>query len=165
MTNISRRGFLGAILAVAAASAVPTAVLAAVEAADPFAVYREIIRRMDHIVENKARFEYQVSTDWGVVTEFNDEGHALVDDLFNYMLDNLTTPTNSDEEIAEVRLLFNNREVQQELRNVPPTLLDVGIVVAVVRELMAIQQIDLKPDHMKSWDRFATLYQNLIFRS
>lgn len=163
MTNISRRGFLGAILAVAAASAVPTAVLAAVEAVDPFAVYREIIRRMDHIVENKDRLEHQSSNKR--FAEFTDEGHALADDLFNYMLDNLAAPTNSDVERNEVRRLFNTREAQQELRNVPPTLLDVGIVVAVARELMAIQRINLNPDHMKSWSRFANLYQDLILRS
>lgn len=149
--NISRRNFFKLALGGAVVAATVSPAVAAVLKQSYADKIKHVIRLHSEIVNNykgeKVSFE----------------------NLLSYMLDNFTCPKKGEAEyetaLNAISELFNNRELEADWRDVPPTLPEAGVVVAVVRDLLAKRRIRLDVYETPSFERFSNEYQSLIINS
>lgn len=147
--NISRRNFLRRALAGATIVAAATSPAVAAVLKQTYAdKIKHVIRLHSAIVEN-----YD-----GKVVSF--------EEIISYMLENFTCPKKGDAEYEVARdavgEIFNNKELKADWRDVPPTLPEAGVVVAVLRDLLSKRRIKLDVLNTPSFEQFADKYQDLI---
>jgi len=155
--NNTRRGFIAGLLA---ALAIGPAV------AGPYNHIEVALRKYKNILDHIDDATMFTKTEYTYLNA-TAQGNALVDDLLNYMMTTFVMPTDSQAEFVECGRLFREgaQETAQELWNIPPTLLETIIPVAIMRDMMGFQKLSVNPSKMPSWDKFAEKYQDLILRS
>lgn len=149
--NISRRNFFKLALGGAVVAATVSPAVAAVLRQTYADKIKHVIRLHSEIVDNYT----------GEQVSF--------EKLLSYMLNNFTCPMKGDAEyemaLAAVGEIFRNKELKADWRDVPPTLPEAGVVVAVMRDLFANRRIRMDLVTTPSFEQFANEYQELILNS
>lgn len=146
--NISRRNFFKLALGGAVVAAAVSPAVAAVLKQTYADKIKHVIRLHSEIVEN-----YE-----GKLTSF--------EEILSYMLENFHCPKKGEAEYDSVQVvigeIFNNKELKANWRDVPPTLPEAGVVVAVMRDLLSARRIRLDVKATPSFEQFANEYKELI---
>lgn len=144
--SLSRRGFLGALAAMAAAAAVPS-VAAKVIQTQPNK-YEEAIRLYDVCVAHKAD-----------VLAVN----VHFDALLTYVHANFTT------EMTDTNLFAANDVLRtmdiEGWRKIPPTVIDAVYPIALARMALRFDKLPIIPSKLKEFDTFHKRYGRLIIDS
>lgn len=150
---MNRRGFLSAVSAFIASTAITPVMGAAVMGAEPdqYAHIRGTIERYTRIVDYTPIYLYRVDPHM----------NELFDDLMGYMMDHFT-PTGSDAERQAITALFRDPISSDDITKIPPVILETIIPVAIMRELIGTHKAQFDVDKVPSWDRFVEVYQKLI---
>lgn len=157
--NISRRSFFKLALAgatVAASSSSPAvAALLRKTYADKI---RHIMALRDKLLTYKTFAEQSG-------TEYN----STFNELLGFITDEFKVAQKGTEEYAEaaeaVRKIFHAKSTGETVgswEDVPPTLPEGAIAIAVARDLLAINKLRLNPVGMPNFERFAETFQELI---
>ncbi len=149
--NISRRNFFKLALGGAVVAAAVSPAVAAVLKQTYADKIKHVIRLHSEIVEN-----YE-----GKLTSF--------EEILSYMLENFHCPKKGEAEYDSVRVviseIFNNKELKANWRDVPPTLPEAGVVVAVIRDLLSVRRVRIDVKATPSFERFADEYRDLILQA
>lgn len=188
MTGISRRGFfrlaLGAtIVAGTAGSAIAGSILNnktyAQKIADLIALTDKLIKIDEQVKVNVKpitstlgqgrTYTYYDFNTWkaeaerqGVKASYD----ALFDEIFNYCRNNFALPGEAGSEsyalAKESCSKVFNREFTGRWTDIPPTIHETIIPIAVIRYLLAHKSMRLDPTKMANFEWFADTYQDLI---
>jgi len=199
--NTTRRGFLFGLGAAMAASAVPVGAWGGVDHSAYSTKINKLAELYDHavVVGKEVYAKYSFNPHMSRRSQLSAEDvkqitHAM-HDVFEFMMNNFkyepNGPLNKDSaEFRQVHLMFNGVETEEEIksvpraermarlnsacarwRDVPPTLLEVVIPVAVARGLLSENQLMLDPtlksvdndgNEYSPFDMFAKGWQDMI---
>lgn len=144
--SLSRRGFLGALAAMAAAAAVPT-VAAKVIQTQPNK-YAEAIRIYDLCVEHKA--------DKVLL-------HTHFDALLAHLHANFTTAV-TDANMSATKDVLRTMDIEG-WRKIPPTVIDAVYPIALARMALRFDELPIQPSKLTEFDTFHKRYGALIIQS
>lgn len=147
---MDRRGFLKVFAAVTAATAFPSPVQA-LPSVDPTKRYRDCLEIVD-----RCRAE---TTSRGAGAQF--------DELCRYVRNNFPAPNPAQLEsnIAVVkRIVFHDEFDENELRQVPPLVLDDVYIISLAKLLIHHYKAPIDPGHSEEFTWFHDTYARLIIR-
>ena len=144
--SLSRRGFLGALAALAASAAIPT-VAAKVIQTQPNK-YEEAIRIYDLCVSHKADKEAL---------------HTHFDALLAYLHANFTTAV-TDENLLAAKDVLRSTDIEG-WRKVPPTVIDAVYPIALARMALKFDAMPINPNKLTEFDKFHKRHGALIIQS
>lgn len=157
--EMNRRGFLGALTAILAASAVPVSA-----ATIMVNKYEHTLALMDDIIEYTKALRLRLETE--VLVRNDSDLNNKLNKLFGFVCDEFVVPKHGSLEYkvvqVEVRNILNKGFEDEELRSNPPIFLEAAFVIAIMRNLLTTHKIRPHFDSLSNWGRFGDLYEQLV---